>query len=229
MSNIYRIFTIYRCVNLLNGKCYIGFASNWPKRQRDHKRSHLDPKKSTKFYHALSKYGWNNFQWDIIYQSKELCQNPKQSHTLNVMEPFFIKEYDSIENGYNTTLGGDCGPICKGSKNGMWQKTHTKKVKEKLSKVAKERFENKTYEELYGKEKAITLKKLRSEISKGKNHSYKNNPRFDSTLYSFYNIETGIILKCTRYTFHKNHKISNACINGIINNLKIYKKWCIIF
>lgn len=49
----------------------------------------------------MRKYGWNNFQSEIIYQSLD------GNHTLKFMENFFIREYDSFYNGYNSTLGGD--------------------------------------------------------------------------------------------------------------------------
>jgi hypothetical protein len=37
------------------------------------------------FYNPVRKYGWNNFEWEILYQSKE------REHTLNIMEPCFHK------------------------------------------------------------------------------------------------------------------------------------------
>lgn len=228
MSSIYRIFTIYKCQNKINGKCYIGFDSNWPNRQKAHQRSYQNPKKHTKFYNALKKYGWSNFQWEVIYQAKEWCDNAKKSHTLNFMETHFIKQYDSVENGYNTSFGGDCGPICKGSKNGMWNKTHSLEVKQKLSNLAKTLFKGKTYEELYGKEKSDQLKHIRSQKAKGKNHKHKNNPRFDNTTYTFYNIKTGIIIHCDRYTFYQNYKINKSGVCCMINRMSVYKDWCIL-
>jgi len=49
----------------------------------------------------LRKYGWNNFYWDIIYQSKD------GEHCKTIMESFFISVYNSYKNGYNSTLGGE--------------------------------------------------------------------------------------------------------------------------
>lgn len=53
-----------------------------------------------------------------------------------------------------------------GSKNGMYNKTHTDEVKNKLGEEASKRFKGKSYEELYGPEKAAELKKIRSERMK---------------------------------------------------------------
>lgn len=93
------IYSIYKVVNRLNGKIYIGFDSKWPRRQITHK-SHYR-KINYKFYFAIRKSGWENFEWQVIYQSKE------REHTLQVMENYFITEYNSFSRGYNSTLGGE--------------------------------------------------------------------------------------------------------------------------
>jgi group I intron endonuclease len=93
------IYTIYKSVNTKTGKVYIGFDSNWPNRVRIHKSASKN--QDYKFYRAIRKYGWNNFEWSIIYQSKD------KQHTLKEMESYFISEYNSMKNGYNSTLGGD--------------------------------------------------------------------------------------------------------------------------
>lgn len=98
------IYSIYKATNLINNKVYIGFDSNWPSRISTHKSS--SKKLNKLFYSAIKKYGWNNFHWEVIYQSID------GNHTLNVMENFFITQYRSYIgfndcNGYNLTLGGD--------------------------------------------------------------------------------------------------------------------------
>jgi len=110
------IYTIYRATNIITGKVYIGFDSNWPKRKGEHKSS-AKRGEPYKFYNAIRKYGWNNFVWDIIYQSLEY------DYTLNIMESYFIKEHDSLRRGYNTRPGGGA-TSAKGSKwwnNGIIQ------------------------------------------------------------------------------------------------------------
>jgi hypothetical protein len=66
-----------------------------------HKRS----KRKQAIYQAIQKYGINNFQFDILYQSLD------KWHTLNIMEPHFISEYNTFVDshhtaGYNLTRGG---------------------------------------------------------------------------------------------------------------------------
>ena len=49
-----------------------------------------------------------------------------------------------------------------GKLNGMYGKTHTKEVKQKLADLRKKELSGKTYEELYGEDRALELKKDRS-------------------------------------------------------------------
>ena len=83
------IHTIYKSVNIKNGKVYIGFDSNWPNRMRIHKSA--SKKQDNKFYRAIRKHGWDSFEWSPIYQSHD------KEHTLNVMEKYFIQEYNSFK------------------------------------------------------------------------------------------------------------------------------------
>lgn len=96
------IYSIYKVVNKVNGKVYIGFTSNFEVRKKNHKN---DSSKNIPIFHkALKKYGMENFDWQIIYQSKE------KEHTKKIMEQFFIERYNSmIPYGYNTCPGGGGG------------------------------------------------------------------------------------------------------------------------
>lgn len=214
------IYSIYRCTNTTNGKVYIGFTKDLSKRIQGHKSN--CKKENIKFYNAIIKYGWNNFIWETIYQSKD------KVHTLNTMEPFFIKEYDSTNIGYNICNGGNMGPIYSGEKNGMFGKTHSIEARQKMSTAAK-MSKGKSYEQRYGKEKSIELKKLRSIIFSKKNNSGKNNSRYDNTIYNFYNIKDGNIITCDRYTFYNYYKINKGGVSEIINKGITYNNWCILF
>ena len=102
-----KIYTIYKATNLINNKAYIGFDSNWPTRKGSHLRcAAKDGYTHIAFYNAIRKYGALNFQWEVIYQSTD------GEHTLTIMEPFFINEFNSFlyadhSMGYNMTLGGE--------------------------------------------------------------------------------------------------------------------------
>lgn len=81
----------------------------------------------------MRKYGSESFVIESIYESKDI------NHTLNVMEPYFISEYNTFEGiGYNMTPGGDKPPSREGTvgpfkgKKRNWK--HTDESKQKLSK-----------------------------------------------------------------------------------------------
>ena len=102
-----KIYTIYKATNTKNGKVYIGFSKNWPKRINGHNYDRrYGNAKHRAFYKAIQKYGWESFEWEAIYQSWDF------DHTLKVMEPYFIDQYRSWVgfddcNGYNITQGGE--------------------------------------------------------------------------------------------------------------------------
>ena len=90
---------IYCATNLINGKKYIGQTT---KTLEKRKKLHLkDAKRLTFYFHnAIMKYGKENFVWeqiDQIYTKEEL--GPR--------EMYWIKFYDTINTGYNMTLGGE--------------------------------------------------------------------------------------------------------------------------
>ena len=96
------IYSIYKITNSINGKTYIGFDSNWPNRMITHYyKSHSKNSKHYPIHLAIKKYGWENFSFEVVYQSKD------RYHTQNEMEKYFIEQYDSFHEGYNLTLGGE--------------------------------------------------------------------------------------------------------------------------
>lgn len=88
---------IYLIENKINGKKYIGktynsIAQRWNEHKRESKRSIHRP-----LYKAMNKYGIENFEIKEI----EYCDNCEER------EQYWIKIYNTYENGYNATLGGD--------------------------------------------------------------------------------------------------------------------------
>ena len=84
---------IYKTTNLINGKIYIG-------KDVRNLNCYLGSGKLLK--KAIEKYGKNNFVKEII----EVCDNLIE---LSEREKYWIKELDSIKNGYNLTEGGTGG------------------------------------------------------------------------------------------------------------------------
>jgi len=53
----------------------------------------------SKFYRAMRKYGEENFYIELL--------ETVAIESLNDREKYWIKQYDSYYNGYNSTFGGD--------------------------------------------------------------------------------------------------------------------------
>lgn len=95
---------IYKIENLINHKVYIGQTNNPTRRFQEHKAKGYEKDSHKILYYAFDKYGINNFSFEVI----------EETENFNEREKFWIAYYDSFENGYNMTLGGDNPPILKG-------------------------------------------------------------------------------------------------------------------
>jgi group I intron endonuclease len=167
-----KIYSIYRARNIITDESYIGFTSSTlPKRLVGHRHKAFTELSENKFYTAIREYGWNNFEWSIIYQAKEDCHH-NDSHTLNVMEDHFIEEYDSIDHGYNTIRGGGKYPVLFGEENPMFNKKH----KEESIELMKTNRKDTTGQIPWNKGKKHTEDHIRNvaEALRGKNRGPKS-------------------------------------------------------
>lgn len=92
---------IYKIENKINHHIYIGQSSNIYERWTNHKWVANKGKDNTTLYQALRKYGIENFSFEII----EECSLEE----LNEKEIYWISYYDSYNNGYNESPGGELG------------------------------------------------------------------------------------------------------------------------
>lgn len=95
---------IYKVTNKLNGKIYIGqtIQSVRDRWYRHCGKTGLSKgEMNTHFKRAILKYGKENFEVETI----EVCDSTE----LNERERFYISYYDSYNNGYNSTVGGQDG------------------------------------------------------------------------------------------------------------------------
>ena len=88
---------IYKIQNKLNGKIYIGQSVNITRRLWEHKASKNAKPGHIDYY--IQKEGIDNFEYDII----EECDKD----SLIEREMYWIQYYNSYNNGYNLTLGGE--------------------------------------------------------------------------------------------------------------------------
>lgn len=96
------MYTIYKIMNSINNKMYIGFTS---KKLEERKYSHfiqIKHRLNYPLYNAFNKYGFNNFTWEEIYQTKNLQDALEK-------EAYFITYYNTRSNniGYNIGYGGE--------------------------------------------------------------------------------------------------------------------------
>lgn len=95
------MYIIYKHTCLVNQKSYIGLTKHSvEKRFKEHLYEALTNNQN-KFYKALRKYSKENFVSEIL---EEDISNLKLA---NEREIYWIDYYDSYNNGYNNTRGGD--------------------------------------------------------------------------------------------------------------------------
>ena len=100
---------IIYCATSPSNKKYYGFSLNFDNRKQTHYRNAYAGK-TTLFYTAIRKYGFDNFMWKII--EKHFAENNHQlKKILGEREKYWIKEDKTYlkEHGYNMTLGGEGG------------------------------------------------------------------------------------------------------------------------
>ena len=153
------MYTVYQHKNKINGKIYIGITSQKPEDRWGSQGCNY--KSSPHFYSAIQKYGWNNFEHNILFTGLT-----KEQACLKEQE--LIKEYDLMnrEFDYNSTSGGNIfvmneetkqkiSQAMMGNKNGLGHpcseekkkkiseaqkgRKFTKEHKQKLSEAAKNR------------------------------------------------------------------------------------------
>lgn len=93
-------YCVYRHVNKTNGKQYIGLTRQLPE-QRWGKNGSNYKNKCPHFWAAIQKYGWDNFDHEVVADNltkDDACQ----------LEKDLIRMYNtqSREHGYNTLEGG---------------------------------------------------------------------------------------------------------------------------
>lgn len=153
------MYTVYQHKNKINGKMYFGITSRTPSERWGKNGSSY--KTTPHFYSAIQKYGWDNFEHNILYQNltkEEACE----------IEKSLIKKYKTQNRkfGYNILEGGQAAELpievrekmskaMMGNKNGLGHpcseekkkkisdsqkgRKFSEKHKRKLSEAAKQR------------------------------------------------------------------------------------------
>ena len=89
-------YVVYRHI-FPNGKSYIGITCAKPYHRRW--RGGSGYCSQPKIYSAILKYGWDRVRHEILYENLTLDE-------ANRLEQESITKYNSVENGYNISIGG---------------------------------------------------------------------------------------------------------------------------
>lgn len=94
-----RTYYVYVHINKINSKRYYGITSQLPKERWKRGSSY---KNQPKFYNAILKYGWDNFEHIVLYSNL----TKKEATALEVS---LIEEFKTTDNthGYNVSIGGE--------------------------------------------------------------------------------------------------------------------------
>ena len=123
-------YKVYMHINKINNKKYIGITKQ--KCQNRWRKDGGGYQTQPKFYDAIQKYGWDNFEHIILFENLS-------AEEAGAKEQELIEQFDTCKNGYNADKGGNItnhseetiGKIRKA----MIGKTHTQETKERIRKA----------------------------------------------------------------------------------------------
>lgn len=165
-------YCVYLHKNKINGKVYIGQTCQNPNKRWDNGRGY---ETSPKFYNAILKYGWDNFEHIIL-------QDNLSQFEANELEFKLIQLYQSQNDdyGYNITSGGSNFSHSEETKkkigisNSIALKGH--KMSEEQKQLLSQLFSGEG-NPFYGRHHSEETKQKISEHRKGKNIG-KDHPMF---------------------------------------------------
>lgn len=155
---------IYKITNKVTGKSYIGqtrYTVEFRWRQHQHKKD------GCYFHNSIQKYGADNFTVETL----EECDYKD----LDSREIYYIAKYDTFNNGYNTTIGGDGR-----------RKIITDNQYDEIRELYLSGFSSNKIAELYEVDKATILKILHSlKVKIRKNNLDINNQEFEELVRDY--------------------------------------------
>lgn len=117
---------IYRIINTINNKWYIGYTKNYKKRWRSHILTLTRDNGCPALKAAINKYGLENFRFEIMV----ICFD----EAMGEIEKEYIARYNTrVPNGYNISAGGKA--TC-----GFASRKHTDESKQLISQATRQRF-----------------------------------------------------------------------------------------
>lgn len=186
---------IYKIINKINEKVYVGCTINsLEHRFNEHLYRCFKTDNNSKLYNSIRKYGKENFEISLIEECDLSC--------IYETEKKYVKEYNSYEEGMNSTFGGE----------GCLGYVHSPEIRKKISEGTRNgnSHKGKTYEELYG-ERAEEEKLRRRNSVKSKWVNMDENERKNR-------------VKKMQDSLRKNSKYNEEIVEKIRNKIKIGEK-----
>lgn len=136
------MYCVYQHINKVNGKRYIGITKQIPEARWGKDGSNY--KSSPYFWSAIQKYGWNNFEHEILFDN--LSKEDACIKEIELIAHFNTQNkqygYNIMDGGSSTTMPENIRKIMsdkmRGNKNGLGHKCSEEK-KRKISEAQKGR------------------------------------------------------------------------------------------
>lgn len=149
-------YKVYIHTNAINGKKYVGLTKQECKERWRH--DGLGYQQQKKFFNAILKYGWDNFQHDIVAENLT-------AEEAGELEKQLIDKYNTIANGYNISPGGSTTnhspETLEKMRQSMLGKKHSEETKELIRQSKKDEWiavicidDNIIYESINGASRA---------------------------------------------------------------------------
>lgn len=212
------MYTIYKHT-FENGKVYVGLTKHsMEKRLEEHKKE-AQAGSPFLFHKALRKYNFN-----VESEVLDTCETIEEA---NILEQKYIKIFDTFNNGYNMTEGGDT--VYSSVKGKTYFEIYQSKYGENTEQYIKVRQE-KMSKKLKGRKVSQETREKMSKIHKGKvtvkdvetgkcfkvsTEEFHSNPNYVFPAMGFVNVldlETGERLRISCEEFHSNEKYQSVAL-----------------
>ena len=214
-----KVSGIYKIVNKVNGKYYVGSSIDVKKRWREHVSDlQRGNHKNRHLQRSWNKYGKDNFTFVFVEQTLDI---------LSAEQKYLTIAHGELFKTYN---------MCWNAKAFWRGRKHTTQAKIKISKANIGRIlsletRNKIRQSKLGEKHPYFGKHLPKShrIKIGKAVKGKLNPSYNPTIYTFYNIETKAMMNGTYYDFYTKFNFNRSGVGKLIHKkTNMYKHWIII-
>jgi group I intron endonuclease len=208
---------IYCIHNLTTNKKYIGQTVE--KLQRRVLR-HFRTINETKISRAIQKYSKYNFVYGIVEEVED-------ANLLDVREQYWIKFYDTVENGFNIKEGGKCARGFKQSQSSI-EKRRQKLIGKSLSAEHKQKISKAHMGKVLSKETVDKMIAYRTGRNLTENCKEKISRSHSKNTYELTNKDgTTLIIKNLSKFCKENNLHQSAFVRIMNGERKYYKNWTI--